>query len=150
MNKKPHILIVGGGFGGVYTAKYLAHELDTERGDGAADVTLVSRDNYFLFTPLLHEAATGSLSHQSVVEPVPEIFRGTGVHFVQANVHRIDLEQKTVEAAGKDRALLRLRLVIASGAEMQIMYGILGVAEHSFMLKSLAMPSHCAGASLKI
>ena len=92
MNKKPHIVIIGGGFGGVYTAKYLLHEL----GD-TADMTLVSRDNYFLFTPLLHEVATGSLSHWSVVEPVAEIFRGNDLHFCQGEVHNIDLVGKSVQ-----------------------------------------------------
>ena len=128
--RKPHILIIGAGFGGVYTAKYLIRELDD-----SADITIVSRDNYFLFTPLLHEVATGSLSHQSVVEPVPEIFRGTNVHFVQGNVQSIDLGKKIAEADA--RSFNYDYLVIASGAETN-MYGISGVKEHSLMLKTLS------------
>jgi NADH dehydrogenase len=130
MNKKPHILIIGGGFGGVYTAKYLLREL----GD-TVDVTLVSRDNYFLFTPLLHEVATGSLSHQSVVEPVVEIFRGTHLHFCQGEVHNIDLVGKSVQ--GENCSFQYDYLVIASGAETNT-YGIPGVAEHSLKLKTLS------------
>ena len=130
MNKKPHIVIIGAGFGGVYTAKYLLHKL----GD-TADVTLVSRDNYFLFTPLLHEVATGSLSHWSVVEPVAEIFRGTHLHFCQGEVHNIDLVGKSVQ--GENCSFQYDYLVIASGAETNT-YGIPGVAEHSLKLKTLS------------
>jgi NADH dehydrogenase len=130
MTRKPHIVIIGAGFGGVYTAKYLLRELDD-----LADVTLVSRDNYFLFTPLLHEVATGSLSHQSVVEPVAEIFRGTHLHFCQGEVHNIDLVGKSVQ--GENCSFQYDYLVIASGAETNT-YGIPGVAEHSLKLKTLS------------
>ena len=130
MDKKPHIVIVGAGFGGVYTAKHLVKEL----GD-SADITLINRDNYFLFTPLLHEVATGSLSHQSVVEPIPEIFRKTHVHFAQTEVHRIDFDNKSVEA--KLRTFSYDYLVVASGAQTNT-YGIPGVKENAFALKTLS------------
>src|SRR4051812_27531807 len=95
MPAKPHIVIVGAGFGGVYTARHLCRILDD-----AADITVIGRENHFLFTPLLHEVATGSLSAESVVEPVAEIFRGTPVKFLQAEVKSIDLEGKQIEADG--------------------------------------------------
>ena len=129
MIQKPHIIIIGAGFGGVYAAKYLARKLDQE-----ADITVISRDNYFLFTPLLHEVATGSLSYQSVVEPVVEIFRGRGVHFVQEEVHSIDLDKKSVEA--DTRSFVYDYLVISSGAETNT-YNIPGVKENAIMLKTL-------------
>jgi len=130
MDKKPHIVIIGAGFGGVYAAKHLLKEL----GD-AAEITLINRDNYFLFTPLLHEVATGSLSHQSVIEPIAEIFRGTHVHFAETDVHRIDFENKTVEA--EDRSFTYDYLVVASGAETNT-YGIPGVKENAYPLKTLS------------
>ena len=130
MIKKPHIVIIGAGFGGIYTAKYLSRKL----GKNGADITVVSRDNYFLFTPLLHEVATGSLSHQSVIEPVVEIFRGKSVNFVQTEVQKIDFEKKIVEADG--RSFLYDYLVISSGAKTNT-YGISGVAEYANMLKTL-------------
>ncbi len=130
MDKKPHIVIVGGGFGGVYAAKRLVRELGE-----TADITLISRDNYFLFTPLLHEVATGSLSHQSVVEPIAEIFRGTHVHFCQGEVHQIDFGAKTV--ASDNCSFVYDYIVIASGAKTNT-YGIPGVAENALMLKSLS------------
>ena len=129
MDKRPHIVIVGAGFGGVYTAKHLVREL----GD-RADITIISRNNYFLFTPLLHEVATGSLSYQSVVEPVVEIFRGTHLHFCQGEVHQIDFDAKTV--ISDNCSFVYDFIVISSGAETN-MYGIPGVDEHTFMLKNL-------------
>jgi NADH dehydrogenase len=130
MDKKPHIVIVGAGFGGVYAANHLVDAL----GD-SVEITLIDRDNYFLFTPLLHEVATGSLSHQSVVEPIAEIFRGTNVHFVQTKAQRIDFEDKSVEA--ELRTFLYDYLIIASGAETST-YGVPGVREHAIMLKTLS------------
>jgi len=52
------ILIVGGGFGGIYTALRLEHRL---RRNKDVEITLVTRDNYFLFTPMLHEVAACDL-----------------------------------------------------------------------------------------
>jgi NADH dehydrogenase len=130
MNKKLHIVIIGAGFGGVYTAKYLARKL----GKTEADITVISRDNYFLFTPLLHEVATGSLSHQSVAEPVVEIFRGKGIHFSQGEVRHIDFDKKSIET--DTRSFTYDYLVISSGAETN-MYGIAGVKENAIMLKTL-------------
>jgi NADH dehydrogenase len=131
MNKKPHIIIIGAGFGGVYTAKYLGRKL----GKIEADITVISRDNYFLFTPLLHEVATGSLSHQSIIEPIVEIFRRKNIHFIQGEVRHIDPEVKTVETDGWSFSYDYL--VISSGAETNT-YGIKGVAEHTIKLKTLS------------
>ena len=130
MDKKPHVVIIGAGFGGVYVAKYLVSEL----GD-AVEITIINRDNYFLFTPLLHEVATGSLSYQSVIEPVAEMFRGTHVHFAETEAHHIDFENKTVEA--ESQTFPYDYLVIASGSKTNF-FGVPGVAEHAIMLKTLS------------
>ena len=130
MTQKPHIIIIGAGFGGVYTAKYLARKLGDE-----VEITLISRDNYFLFTPLLHEVATGSLSHQSIIEPVVEIFRRKNIHFIQGEVRHIDFDKKSIET--DTRSFTYDYLVISSGAETNT-YGIKGVAEHTIKLKTLS------------
>ncbi len=65
--KKTKVIILGGGFGGVYTAlrldKTLARRADVE-------VTLVSSDNFLLFTPMLHEVASGDLNPSDIVNPI--------------------------------------------------------------------------------
>ena len=102
------IVIIGGGFGGVYTARNLA------KMGKSYDVLLINRNNYFLFTPLLHEVATGGLSEESVAEPIREVFRKTNVNFLQAEVTNIDREKKIIHTDIKD--VEYDYLVIATGA----------------------------------
>ncbi|MFC1648437.1 FAD-dependent oxidoreductase [Nanoarchaeota archaeon] len=75
-----NILILGGGFGGVYTAHYLLKQLEDVK------VTLVNRTNYFLFAPMLHEAATGNLKIDNIVQPIREILHKPNFAFVKGNV----------------------------------------------------------------
>ncbi len=128
---KIKIIIVGGGFGGVYTAKYLKPLIKS----GFAEVTIINKDNYFLFTPLLHEVATGGLSSTSVVEPIEEILRGMGVNFIQDEVISISTNRK--EIATGTKTLSYDYLVISSGAETNY-YGTPGARENTFTLKSLS------------
>lgn len=128
---KPHIVILGAGFGGVYTAKRLAPRVKK----GEVDVTIVNRTNYFLFTPLLHEVATGSLGPSSVAEPLREIFAGTGVSVVEGEVEGIDASAREVKVSG--HAIGYDYLVVATGAETSY-YGIPGADRFTLPLKSLA------------
>src|SRR6059058_1702292 len=83
------ILILGGGFGGLHAAleleKTLARDLDVE-------VMLVNRENFFLFTPLLHEVAASDLDLTHIVNPVRKLLRR--VRFFCGDVEAIDLEAK--------------------------------------------------------
>jgi NADH dehydrogenase len=98
-----NIVILGGGFGGVYTLKYL-HKFFHTRGltrispriNADVKLVLVNKKNYFLFTPLLHEFATGSVSLENLVEPIREIIRCCDYEFIHGEVKRIDLEKKVV------------------------------------------------------
>ncbi len=132
---KPHIVILGAGFGGTYVAKKLAKYVKNE----TIDVTIVNKTNYFLFTPLLHEVATGSLSPTSVAEPLREIFAGTGIAICQGAVKSIDLTERKVyiASANSQHALPYDYLVVATGAETNY-YGIPGAEKYSLPLKSLS------------
>ena len=88
------IVIVGGGFGGVYTALHL--EKLARRGKASVDVTLVGRDNYFLMTPLLFEAGSGVLEPRHAVNPIRPLLKST--RFVEAKVTGIDVGEKIVHA----------------------------------------------------
>ena len=88
------IVIVGGGFGGVYTAIHL--ERLARRTGASWDVTLVSRDNYFLMTPLLFEAGSGVLEPRHAVNPIRPLLRTT--RFVEAKVTAVDTRAKVVHA----------------------------------------------------
>jgi NADH dehydrogenase len=88
----PHrIVILGGGFGGVYTARNLEKQL---RNEPNVEITLVSRDNYFLMTPLLFEAGSGVLDPRHTVTPIRRML--TRTQFDEAEVERIDFDRKCV------------------------------------------------------
>lgn len=86
---KARIVILGAGFGGLYTARHLARLW----GDGI-DVTLVSRHNYFLMTPLLFEAGSGVLEPRHAVSPLRRLLKH--VRFIKGEVGAIDLQARRV------------------------------------------------------
>ena len=88
------ILILGGGFGGLYAALELERTL-ARRSD--VEVTLVNRDNFFLFTPMLHEVAASDVDVTHIVSPVRKLVRH-GV-LVTGEVEHIDLEARRVRVA---------------------------------------------------
>jgi NADH dehydrogenase len=128
--KKAHVVIVGGGFGGVYTARNLQSLIE----EGSVDVTLLNKTNYFQFNPLLHEVATGGLSPMSVVEPIREIFRKENVHFIQDEVKAIDTEKKEITTV--NRVIGYDYLVVSSGAETNY-YGTVGAQDNTLTLKNV-------------
>src|ERR1700745_998001 len=82
--KRTRILILGGGFGGVYAA--LEFE---KRRDAEFEVTLISQENFFLFTPMLHEVAASDLDLTHIVNPIRKLLRHVG--FFRGEVESIDL-----------------------------------------------------------
>jgi NADH:ubiquinone reductase (H+-translocating) len=98
--KKTKIVIVGGGFAGLYAAKHLDKRL-ARRPD--IDVTLISRENFILFTPMLHEVAAGDLSPIDIVNPLRRILRHVNV--LEAEVDRIDLTARKIHCRAGFRKL---------------------------------------------
>lgn len=129
-----HVVVIGGGFAGATAAEELAR-----RGRGDVSVTLLARENYRLFTPMLPEVSSGMLEERHVVQP----FRaeGAGVRYVLGDATAVDREAREVQyrhpVLGRDLALRYDQLVIATGAESSTM-GIDGVAEHTLPFNSLA------------
>src|SRR4026209_1657660 len=93
--KTTRIVIAGGGFAGLYAAMHFEKRL-ARRGD--VEVTLISRDNFILFTPMLHEVAAGDLYPGDIVNPLRRILRHVKV--VEADVQAIDLNQRRVHCLG--------------------------------------------------
>ncbi len=93
-SREKKIVIVGGGFGGIFTAIYLDKLL--RRRSLSADILLLDRNNYHLFTPLLHEVAGGAVEPRHVVYPIRKIGRGKKFTFCRAEVLHIDFEGKTL------------------------------------------------------
>lgn len=89
------ICILGGGFGGLYTALRLS-ELPWERSE-KPEIVLVDKEDRFLFSPLLYELVTSELQTWEIAPPFAEVLAGTGVSFYQACVTSIDIEAKRVQ-----------------------------------------------------
>src|SRR6478672_2971702 len=89
--RKKRIVILGGGFGGVYAAMHLEKLLARQ---GAVEISLVSRDNFFLFTPMLHEIAASDLEITNIVNPLRKLLRK--VEVLVGDVDEIDLSNKWV------------------------------------------------------
>ena len=124
-----NIVIIGAGFGGVYTYNNL-RRLDKNPN---IKVTIISSTNYFLFTPLLHEVATGGLGYSNILTPIRNLLI-SGDDFYQADVLKIDLEDKTIDTSVG--SLSFDVLVIATGATTNY-YDVVGAKELTFPLKSL-------------
>src|SRR5260221_602301 len=92
--RRRRVLILGGGFGGAYAAWRLGQTLG-KRQD--VEVVLTSRENYLLFTPMLHEVAAGDLYPPDIVEPLRKRLRG--IRFIEGEVIDIDLPTRVVRYA---------------------------------------------------
>ncbi len=125
------ILIIGGGFAGVYTAKYLISAL---KGDSTVEIVLLNDNNFFLFTPLLHEVATGSLNRHHIVTPIREILHAPNFRFVECKAEKILYNQKTVRTSVGNYSYDYL--VIATGAQASF-FGIPGAKTYALPLKTV-------------
>ena len=126
-----NIVIIGGGFGGVYTAKYLIKKF---KNNNDIKITLINRENYFLFTPLLHEVATGGLNRHNIVEPIRQILKANNFEFVKCEVKEIDFNKKIVYTNLCD--INYDYLVIAIGSTTNF-YNIPGAKEYCLDLKNM-------------
>ncbi len=132
---KVQIVILGGGFAGVEAARYL-DRIAAKRRD--IEVTLVSRDNFSLFTPMLHEVAAGDLEPGDISNPVRKVLRRVNV--LNAEVTGIDLGARRVTISYGVRVLTRElpfdHLLLALGSETNYA-GVPGIAEHALGIKTL-------------
>ncbi|MGQ4647918.1 FAD-dependent oxidoreductase [Lyngbya aestuarii] len=94
MERRPQIVIVGAGFGGLTAARLL--------NSSEADILLIDRNNYHTFVPLLYQVATAELQPEQIAYPVRSILRRLkGVSFLQANIKRVDFTAQVVETEGQ-------------------------------------------------
>jgi NADH dehydrogenase len=105
--KKPHVVIIGGGFGGLEAAKKL--------GGAPLQLTVIDRTNHHLFQPLLYEVATAALSPADIAAPIRAVLtKHENIEVILAEVQSIDVVTKTVKTA--EREITYDYLILATGA----------------------------------
>ena len=109
-NRK-RIVILGGGFGGVTVLKKLQTHFQT---DVSVDIAMVSKDNYLLFTPMLHEIASGMIETRHIVTPIREFCNRS--RFYCATVKNIDLEKKKVSIRSSTSSVSALAEIIGGSS----------------------------------
>ena len=128
------IVIIGGGFGGAFTAKYLRQKVDS-----SVVIELINDTNYFVFQPLLPEVAAGIISASDAVTPLRSMLHGVG--FRMAQVMGVDFAAQQIEVLqGRKRIPITVNydhLVIATGQKTNSSI-LPGFAEHSLALRNIS------------
>jgi len=131
---KKKILILGGGFGGIYVLKDLQKKLNTKN----VSITIISENNYFLFTPMLPEVASGMLNPRGITTPIRHFCKHA--KFYQATIFSVDLTQKLVTITrkfdGKNHSLEYDYLVLAIGSTNDF-HGNKAIEANSFTIKTV-------------
>lgn len=137
---KTRIVILGGGFAGLYAAMQLDKDLAR---DPDVEITLVNRDNFFLFTPMLHEVAASDLDLSNIVNPVRKLLKR--VSFFAGEVEAVDLDHKRVTVShGFDHHHHDLEydhLVLGLGSITNF-FNLPGLQERALTMKSLGDAIH--------
>ena len=111
--KQKKIAILGGGFAGIEVLTKLQREF---QNDIRVDITLISKDNFFLFTPMLHEVSSGMIETRHVASPLRAFCKRA--RFIESEVKSVDLENKTIKFTNP---ILDARLRNSIGEEQEVM-----------------------------
>ena len=136
------IVILGGGFAGIEILKQLQNAFQT---DISVDITLVSKDNFFLFTPMLPEVVSGNIETRHIATPVRSFCHRA--RFYEAEIESINLDQKKVlvhHSIGKESEPINFKshsldydyLVLCMGGETNF-FGNLEIEKNAFTIKNL-------------
>jgi len=141
INNKKKIVILGAGFGGLYT--YLGLRKLYANNEGI-EVVLVNINDYFLFVPMLHEVATGGLQSSSIVQSLRSISRTSNFRFIQGKAVSVDMDKQVIDLeCGYDdkkkheRQLSYDYLVMSLGSVTNF-FDIPGVKENALTLRDVA------------
>jgi len=134
--KRTRVVILGGGFGGIYTALHLEKEL-RKRDD--FEITLVNKENYFVFQPMLAEVVSGNIGILDTVSPIRRMLPRTDLQV--RDVESIDTKQQTVTTTPGFRQQPNVihydHLVLALG-NVTDFRGLRGLPEHAIPFKNLS------------
>jgi NADH dehydrogenase len=125
--KRPKVVIIGAGFGGLWAARTLANR--------PVDVLVIDHNNYHTFLALLYQVAAAELEAEDIAYPVRSVFWNTpNIDFVLAHARRIDLQNRTIET---DTETVSYDYLILATGSITSSFGVPGVDDHSFFLKTL-------------
>jgi NADH dehydrogenase len=128
MPVRPHVVIVGSGFGGLNAGTHLA--------PAPVQITVVDRDNYHGFWPLLYQVATAGLGSDDIAHPIRSIYsRFPNINVRLGTVTGVDMDTRCVEVDGQP-VLHYDFLILAAGSSTND-FGVAGVEDHAFPLKTL-------------
>lgn len=125
------VLILGSGFGGTYVLRYLVPSLNRNEN---VETTMVSDENFFLFSPLLHEVATGGIEPHHIAYPIRRLHWRDRFNFIKASVEKIDLASRRVTTTAGTLEFDYLVLALGSLANLS---GLPSAKENVFTLKTL-------------
>jgi NADH:quinone reductase (non-electrogenic) len=136
MSERTRIVILGGGFGGIYAAKYLEDALG-KKDD--FEIVLINRENYFVFQPMLAEVISGSIGLLDTVSPIRRMLPKTFLHVRE--LESVDLENRVIMTSPGFRPHSHIvpfdHLVVALG-NVTDFRGLRGLPEHAIPFKNLA------------
>jgi NADH dehydrogenase len=138
--RKPRVVILGGGFAGVYTA--LALEKAQRKRDDF-EIVLVNRENYFVFQPMLPEVISGSIGLTDVVSPIRRLLPRTELHVRDAET--VDLDRRVVVTSPGFRPHpheIRFDHLVLALGNVTDFRGLPGLPEHAMPFKNLADALH--------
>src|SRR5580704_11357605 len=134
--KTTRIVIAGGGFAGLYAAMHFDKRLARRAN---VEVTLIARENFILFTPMLHEVAAGDLAPGDIVNPLRRILRHVNV--IEAETQDVDLSARKVRCIhGLERSELEFdfdHLLLALGSETNF-FDNAGIRDWAVTMKNLS------------
>lgn len=126
-SKKPKVVIIGAGFGGLWAARTLANQ--------PVDVLVVDRNNYHTFLALLYQVAAAELTAEDIAYPVRNIFwKISNIDFILAHARRIDLQNHQIET---DIETISYDYLILANGSVTSTFGVPGVEAHAYFLKTL-------------
>ncbi|MGP8153229.1 MAG: NAD(P)/FAD-dependent oxidoreductase [Smithella sp.] len=126
-SKRPKVVIIGGGFGGLWASRTLANQ--------PVDVVVIDRNNYHTFLALLYQVAAAELTAEDIAYPVRSVFwKIPNIDFVLAHARRIDLQNRQIETDGE---IISYDYLILANGSVTSTFGVPGVEEHAYFLKTL-------------
>ena len=128
--KKRNVVVIGGGFGGLYTALRLSHQVDKS----STNIYLIDPKERFVFLPLLYELSVGNAATAEVSPKYSELLEGSIIQFIRGQIENVDLTTKTCSLLRNESQQLELlkydQLIIAVGNKPRIDL-IPGAKEHA-------------------